>query len=265
MEEEKIKESKQESEEISIDLQGIGTFVKKHKTWFVYGLLLIILILTFMSRTQNIPNLEGKYLVSPDDPYYFLRVSNTVYETGGMPEVDELRYYPDGQETKFENNFMAYLAGYTLRIGQTFFPEADMFDVAAWLSPSLLLIGLIGFFFLFVVSVQPAAGEPDYFQETGYLQESDAEEWAKNLNRDASFGEKRFRHKKEIENFVDKVYYYGAVYIGVVFIMEDPAGLRIQLPINRKKREELFLFLNETLTETGYPSFADRKQILFAK
>lgn len=141
-------ENNKESEEVSFDLNAVMGWIKKHKTIVVYALLLLIVVLAFVSRTQNIPNLEGKYLVSPDDPYYFLRASNTIYETGGLPENDTLRYYPDGQSTKFENNFMAYLAGYTLRAVKMVAPTADMFDIAAWLGPSLLVIGLIGFFFL---------------------------------------------------------------------------------------------------------------------
>ena len=143
-----IEPKKEDSEEISIDFKKIESWIKNHKTWIIYGLLFFILVLAFMSRTQNVPNLEGKYLVSPDDPYYFLRMSEDVYKTGSVPDNDTLRYYPMGQETKAENNFMAYLAGYTLHGVQIFFPNADMFDVAAWLGPSLLIIGLIGFFFL---------------------------------------------------------------------------------------------------------------------
>ncbi|MDD5181706.1 MAG: STT3 domain-containing protein [Candidatus Nanoarchaeia archaeon] len=143
-----MEENKTTEEEVSIDVKHVIAWLSSHKKVVVWGLLLLIIGLAFFSRIQNIPLLEGKYLVSPDDPYYFLRASNTIYETGSLPENDTLRYYPDGQDTKAENNFMAYLAGYSLKAVKIFAPSATMFDIAAWMAPTLLVIGLVGFFLL---------------------------------------------------------------------------------------------------------------------
>ena len=143
-----MEEDKKAEEEVSIDLKKAVEWIGKHKTLVVYGLLLVILGLAFFSRIQNIPLLEGKYLVSPDDPYYFLRASQTIYEDGKLPDVDMLRYYPNGTASSGENNFMAYLAGYSLKAVKMVAPTADMFDIAAWMAPTLLVLGLFGFFLL---------------------------------------------------------------------------------------------------------------------
>lgn len=143
-----MEEDKKTEEEISIDFKKIVEWIVKNKTLVVYGLLFIIVGLAFLSRIQNVPNLQGKYLISPDDPYYFLRAADTIYDKGSLPENDTLRYYPIGQTTNYENNFAAYVAAYSLHAIKIFAPSATMFDVAAWFAPTLLVIGLVGFFFL---------------------------------------------------------------------------------------------------------------------
>ena len=101
---------------------------KKLLNYSVYIILILILCAGFYSRTRNIPALDSQYLLSPDDPYIFLRYSNSIAETGSIPANDTLRYYPIGHDTSQENTFIAYLAGYSLNF------------IKIALSPSLVII-----------------------------------------------------------------------------------------------------------------------------
>ena len=65
--------------------------------WIATGILLfIILIVGANIRLQGLPNLidptTGDYTPLALDPYYFLRVSETIHEQGTLPIVDNLRY-----------------------------------------------------------------------------------------------------------------------------------------------------------------------------
>lgn len=143
-------EENQNEEEINIDFEGITNFMTKHKTILVYSVLIILLLMTFYSRTQNIPNLHDdkyQYLLSPDDPYVFLRYATDI-ANGNLPANDTLRYYPDGVDITHENLGSAYLAGYLLKFVRIFNPSATMFDIGAYYAPVLLVIGIAAFFFL---------------------------------------------------------------------------------------------------------------------
>jgi len=136
-----------ENEEFEIDFNKILSFVKSKKKIMIYSLLIILLLAAGYSRTRNIPNLQGKYLLSPDDPYVFLRYSLDI-ANGHLPKNDTLRYYPIGFPTSKENLFMAYLAGYTYKIANSINPSISMYDIAAYLTPLLFVISLVIFFFL---------------------------------------------------------------------------------------------------------------------
>ncbi len=134
--------------EISLDTKKISEFFKKNQRAIIYASLAVIIILAFFSRTQNVHFLDHKYLLSPDDPYYFYRISNYIAEHGHAPVNDTMRYWPDGYLSKHENLGTAYLAGYLYRILHSFGWQGNMFDIAAYYAPVLLMIGLIPFFFL---------------------------------------------------------------------------------------------------------------------
>ncbi len=137
-------------DDIEIDLQKFVSFVKDNKKILLFAMLLLIIIGGFYSRTRNIENLEqGPFMASPDDPYFFLRYSTIIAEEGELPEIDNLRYHPDGFDTRRENNFINYLAGYSLRFVRNFNPDATAFTIAYYLPPLLFIISL-PIFFLFV-------------------------------------------------------------------------------------------------------------------
>ena len=144
-----VEEAKKEDTELELDIKfdGVINFVKKNRTAMIYCLLLVLLLMTFYSRTQNIPALEGKYLISPDDPYVFLRYADDI-ANNKLPSNDTLRYYPDGVDITTENLGSAYVAGYALKFVRIFNPSATMYDIAAYFAPVLLVIGIAAFFFL---------------------------------------------------------------------------------------------------------------------
>lgn len=59
-------------------------------------LFLVVLIGGIYVRTQNLPLLKdstsGKTIPLALDPYYFLRMAETIIDQGGLPEVDSMRY-----------------------------------------------------------------------------------------------------------------------------------------------------------------------------
>jgi asparagine N-glycosylation enzyme membrane subunit Stt3 len=68
----------------------------KEKKWFIFiGLLLFVLILGIWIRTLNMPLLidstTGKNIPIALDPYYFLRIAETIIEQGELPEFDPMR------------------------------------------------------------------------------------------------------------------------------------------------------------------------------
>jgi len=135
------------NEEINIDLDKVIEFIKKHKSWFVYLTLSIILLLAFGSRIQNVPHLEHKYLISPDDPYLFYRLAQDVADNK-FPDNDTLRYYPNGINSHDENLGTVYVAGWALKIARMFNKDINIVDIGSYYAPICLIIGLIAFFFL---------------------------------------------------------------------------------------------------------------------
>jgi asparagine N-glycosylation enzyme membrane subunit Stt3 len=144
----KKEDNSKEQDTFEIDVSKIYSFFKKHQTGIIYGLLILLLIAGFYSRSVDIPNLQHKYLISPDDPYFFLRYAKIFAETGKLPSNDTLMYYPVGYNPSHENLFTVYLAGYLYKIAHSINPNINMYDIGAWYAPSLFVIALIAMFFL---------------------------------------------------------------------------------------------------------------------
>jgi hypothetical protein len=84
--------------------KGFGTVVdffknKKVQKILIIVLLLSVIILGVWIRTQNIDILidqtTGKHIPTALDPFYFLRLTETILEQGGYPEFDTMRYLPN--------------------------------------------------------------------------------------------------------------------------------------------------------------------------
>ena len=116
------------------------------------GAIIVLLVVLFMSSSIRLSNWDlltdqttGEKIPLALDPFYFLRLSETIVERGGLPEVDVMRYPSVGAEFspeilprvvvgmwKMSNIF----GDYTLREVNVFSPVAFFF------------IGLVLFFFL---------------------------------------------------------------------------------------------------------------------
>jgi len=121
-EEDKIKIS-DEDKVISVDKEGVEITrenykdeIKKESTkifdffktkkgqWFLVGILLLaIIIFGSWIRLQNLPLLKdsttGEYIPLALDPYYFLRVAETIVDNGGvLPTIDSMRVLEGGAE-----------------------------------------------------------------------------------------------------------------------------------------------------------------------
>jgi asparagine N-glycosylation enzyme membrane subunit Stt3 len=85
-----------------MEKREIMNFLKDRRIQVIATIILLFVIL-FMSSSIRLSNLEllkdqttGKYIPLALDPFYFLRVSETIVDQGGLPEFDALRFYPGG-------------------------------------------------------------------------------------------------------------------------------------------------------------------------
>lgn len=93
-----------EDDSISIDTRGLKEgfrrgrkFLgnKKVQTFLTIFLLTITIIVGCLIRTQNLPLLKdsttGEYIPVALDPFYFLRIADTIVNQGGLPHYDPMR------------------------------------------------------------------------------------------------------------------------------------------------------------------------------
>ena len=129
-------------------------FVKQPKVinTIIIILFLAILISSVYIRLQNIPLLidqtTGEYIPLALDPYYFLRVSETIVEQGSLPDVDVMRY--PLLNLPFTKELTPHATVLIYNIINVFKPVSLQF--ANIISPVIFFIlGLITFFFLVYV------------------------------------------------------------------------------------------------------------------
>lgn len=128
---------------------------KKVQWAFVAVVLLIVLFWSASIRTSNLPLLKdstsGEYIPIALDPFYFLRVAETIAENdGSLPEHDPLRYNPV-RGTGWHPEIMPHVVVSMYRISSIFDSDSDLryIDVV---SPVIFYgIGLILFFFMVYV------------------------------------------------------------------------------------------------------------------
>jgi len=137
----------------------------KKGTWKVYGFVnqkkvqlvlafLLFLVIIFVGaniRVQNLPNLidptTGDYTPLALDPYYFLRMSETLIANDGeLPEIDVMRYPAQG--VGWTSDLTPYATVWIYRI-MTMFDSSVTLNYANVLNPVIFfVVGLVGFFFL---------------------------------------------------------------------------------------------------------------------
>ena len=129
-------------------------FLKQPKVMnpIIIILFLIVLISSTALRLQNLPLLidqtTGEYLPLALDPFYFLRVSETILENGFTPEIDLMRYPSLNLPFTKELTPLATIIIY--KVINVFTPVTLQF--ANIISPVIFFtLGLIVFFFLVLV------------------------------------------------------------------------------------------------------------------
>jgi len=122
---------------------------KKYMTIAIMVLLLFLLIFSSWIRLQNLPNLidqtSGEYIPLALDPFYFLRIAETMVENGGLSDIDVMRY--PSLELGFTNELTPRAVVFLYKVSNTFGDYSIQYiDV---ISPVIFFIlGLTAFFFL---------------------------------------------------------------------------------------------------------------------
>ncbi len=155
-------------EEIKINVgeikKGISKTIEFFKQKKVINILLIVLFLFLLIgstwiRLQNLPLLKdsttGEYLPLALDPFYFLRVAETIIEQGGLPDVDAMRY--PSASVGFTNEILPQAVIFLYKISSVFDKEITLRFVDV-ISPVIFFaLGLIVFFFLVYVLTKSKA------------------------------------------------------------------------------------------------------------
>jgi len=146
------------SDEISFNVNTISNllentikFLKNKKVQYFLIAILVLAIVVFgmWIRLQNLPLLHdattGEYIPVALDPFYFLRVAETILDQGSLPEFDSMRYIP--AKLRFTNEILPQTVVLMYKIANVFGDYSIQFiDV---ISPVIFFgLGLIVFFFL---------------------------------------------------------------------------------------------------------------------
>lgn len=149
----------EEKDNVNVDFTKIKSgfnyavnFLKQKKILniIIISLLILILVGSFLIRTQNLPLLKdqtnGETIPLALDPHYFLRVAQTIVDNGGsLPEFDEMRY-PAGN-VPFTNEILPWtiVGMYNL---SNIFGDYSINEVGVISTVIFFVLGLIAFFFL---------------------------------------------------------------------------------------------------------------------
>ena len=127
------------------------SFFKQKKVQYIIiaVLLLAVIIFGMWIRVQNLHLLQDvttkKYLPTALDPFYFLRLSETIIQQGSLSEVDPMRYVP--VQIPFSNEILPKVVVYMYKIANLFGDYSIQFINV--ISTSVFFgISLIFFFFL---------------------------------------------------------------------------------------------------------------------
>jgi len=151
-------EVKKDHGEISFNIGGVSEIANKTLKFFkqkkvIYSIVIVLfLLILFLGTSIRIQNLDllkdsttGEYIPTALDPFYFLRVAETIINQGSLPEFDSMRYIP--AQTGFTNELIVPAVVLMYKIANTFGDYSIQFiDV---ISPVVFFVlGLIVFFLL---------------------------------------------------------------------------------------------------------------------
>jgi len=126
---------------------------KKVITTIIILLFLVLLISSSTMRLQNLPLLKdsttGEYIPLALDPFYFLRLAETIIEQGGLPEVDVMRY--PSAKIGFADEILPQALVLLFKIGKIFDKDVTIQFIDVISPVIFFILGLIAFFFLIYV------------------------------------------------------------------------------------------------------------------
>ena len=151
-----------EKKEIKESLKDIGGELKKTLNFFqqkkvitilIVALLILILIGSTWIRLQNLPLLvdstTGENIPLALDPFYFLRVAETMISEGGLPTFDSMRY--PSLNLGFTNEFTPRATVGLYKLFTIFNQDISLQFVNVVSPVVFFMLGLIVFFFLIFV------------------------------------------------------------------------------------------------------------------
>ena len=129
-------------------------FIKQKK---VINIIVIVLFLTLLigsswMRLQNLPLLKdsttGEYIPLALDPFYFLRVAETIVGEGGLPGVDVMRQPYEIYEIPFTNEILPRAVVFLFNVAKVFDKDVTLQFIDVIYPVVFFGFGLIVFFFL---------------------------------------------------------------------------------------------------------------------
>lgn len=149
------------SEETKINISAIKEninkafiFLKQKKVIniIIIALMLFLLIGSSWIRLQNLPLLKdsttGKYIPLALDPFYFLRLAETILEQGGLSEYDVMR---QPFNVSFSNEILPQTVVFMYKAVNIFYKDVTIQYIDVISPVVFFILGLIIFFFLVYV------------------------------------------------------------------------------------------------------------------
>ncbi len=90
--------------------------------------------------------------------------------------------------------------------------------------------------------------------------ETEARAWINGPSAAGALAHKRFFTPREVQRLIYGLYDAGALFVGVIYLLDEPDGLRVTLPLSSDLRAEIFKLVNGTLTRCGFSEETDRGQ-----
>ncbi len=136
---------------ITIRKEKVKNFFTK-VPFIPYIILAFIILAGFLIRIKNLPLLRdvvtGQSIPLELDPYAFLRYAEAIIQTGSIPVIDTLRYYPLGYPTGAEATLATYFSAYLYKFLHLFNPSLTLQYVNNLYPPIAFAIGMVFFFLL---------------------------------------------------------------------------------------------------------------------
>ncbi len=114
----------------------------------IITILAIVILFACFLRLQNLPLLEGEYLVGTDS-YRLLRQSRMILEDGGWPKIDKIRSFPVGADMSLRLPLFPYAIAYSYKLLNPLLPSFTLEKVAIFY-PVVAFAITLPFFFLLI-------------------------------------------------------------------------------------------------------------------